>query len=95
MAYAQKRKRNILIHVTDGESNLGCDVQHGIDYCRKENIDLITLGCGYRDRNAMTHQYGKSIQFLDHFGQLARAMERLFKWTFIYGKNPTSKKMHT
>lgn len=84
----KKRKRNILIHVTDGESNLGCDVQHGIDYCRKENIDLITLGCGYRDRNAMTHQYGKSIQFLDHFGQLARAMERLFKWTFIYGKKP-------
>jgi hypothetical protein len=84
----KKRKRNILIHVTDGESNLGCDVRYGIDYCRKENIDLVTLGCGYRDRDAMVQQYGKSIQFLDHFGQLARAMERLLKWTFIYGKKP-------
>jgi hypothetical protein len=82
------RKRNILIHVTDGESNLGCDVRYGIDYCRKENIDLITLGCGYKDRDAMIHQYGKSIQFLDHFGQLTQAMERLLKWTFIYGKKP-------
>jgi hypothetical protein len=82
------RKRNILIHVTDGESNLGCDVRYGIDYCRKENIDLITLGCGYKDREAMIHQYGKSIQFLDHFGQLTQAMERLLKWTFIYGKKP-------
>jgi len=84
----KKRKRNILIHVTDGESNLGCDVQYGIDYCRKEKIDLITLGCGYKDRHAMLLQYGKAIQFLDHFGQLARAMERLLKWTFLYGKRP-------
>jgi hypothetical protein len=82
------RKRNILIHVTDGESNLGCDVRHAIDYCRKEKIDLITLGCGYKDREAMVRQYGKSIQFLDHFGQLTQAMERLLKWTFIYGKRP-------
>jgi hypothetical protein len=82
------RKRNILIHVTDGESNLGCDVSYGIDYCRKEKIDLITLGCGYKDREAMIRQYGKSIQFLDHFGQLTQSMERLLKWTFIYGKRP-------
>ncbi|MCJ7832953.1 MAG: VWA domain-containing protein [Deltaproteobacteria bacterium] len=84
----KKKKRNILIHVTDGESNLGCDVQYAIDYCRKEHIDLITLGCGYKDREAMNLQYGKSIQFLDHFGQLAGAMERLLKWTFLYGKKP-------
>jgi hypothetical protein len=25
------RKRNLLIHVTDGESNLGCDVGYGIE----------------------------------------------------------------
>ncbi|MBI4763599.1 MAG: VWA domain-containing protein [Deltaproteobacteria bacterium] len=84
----KKKKRNILIHVTDGESNLGCDVQRAIDYCRKEHIDLITLGCGYKDREAMRLQYGKSIQFLDHFGQLAGVMERLLKWTFLYGKKP-------
>lgn len=84
----KKSKRNILIHVTDGESNLGCDVQYAVDYCRKEKIDLITLGCGYKDREEMLSQYGKSIQFLDHFGQLPRAMERLFRWTFLYGKRP-------
>ena len=84
----KKKKRNILIHVTDGESNLGCDVQQAIDYCRKEHIDLVTLGCGYKDREVMRLQYGKSIQFLDHFGQLAGVMERLLKWTFLYGKKP-------
>lgn len=84
----KERRRKILIHVTDGESNFGCDVQHGIDYCQKNKIHLVTLGCGYKDREAMERQYGKTIQFLDHFGQLPQAMERLFKWTFLYGTKP-------
>ncbi len=84
----QDRQRNILIHVTDGESNFGCAVQYGLDYCRQQNIHLITLGCGYKDKEAMRRQYGKSIQFLQHFGQLPQAMERLFKWTFLYGSKP-------
>jgi len=77
--------RKILIHVTDGESNFGCDVSVGIDYCRKSHVHLITLGCGIRDQKALMAQYGKTIQFLQHFGQLPQAMERLFKWTFLYG----------
>ncbi len=82
------RKRNLLIHVTDGESNLGCDVQYGIEYCRKQKIHLVTLGCAYRDRHAMKRQYGKSIQFVDHYGQLPRAIERLLRHTFLYGNKP-------
>ena len=78
-------KRNLLIHITDGESNFGCDVSFGMEYCRKRNIQLITLGCGYRDRLAMEHQYGRSIQFIDYFEQLPDAMETLFRWTFVYG----------
>lgn len=82
------RKRNILFHVTDGESNFGCDVRYGIEYCRQQNIHLITLGCNYKDREAMSRQYGKTIQFLQHYGQLPQAVERLFKWTFLYGSKP-------
>jgi hypothetical protein len=82
------RKRNLLIHVTDGESNFGCAVQHGIEYCRRQHIHLITLGCGHKDREAMLRQYGKSLQFLDHFGQLPRAIERLLKHAFLYGEKP-------
>ena len=82
------RKRNVLIHVTDGESNFGVDVQAGIDYCRKQNIYLVTLGCGSKDRAAMEQQYGRTIQFLNHFGQLPQAIERLLRWTFLYGSKP-------
>ncbi len=81
----KEASRNILIHVTDGESNFGCDVKCGIDYCHKEKVNLVTLGCGYKDKEEMIKQYGKSIQFIDSYGQLPEALEYLFKWTFIYG----------
>jgi hypothetical protein len=76
--------RKIIIHVTDGESNCGCNVQYGIDYCKAQNVDLITLACGYKDRDVMSKQYGKSIQFLDHFGQLSNTLENLLRWIMIY-----------
>lgn len=81
----EKHKDKIMIHVTDGESNFGCDVSLGIDFCRQKKIHLITLGCGYKNRKAMEEQYRHAIQFVDHFEQLPRAVERLFKRTFLYG----------
>jgi hypothetical protein len=83
-------RRSFIIHITDGETNFGCDVQHGIDYCREKNIHLVTLGCGYKDKDTMLKQYGKTIQFIDHFGQLPHAIELLLKWTLIYGKRHSS-----
>lgn len=79
------RKRKLIIHVTDGASNCGCHVQYGIDYCGQQGVQLITLGCGLEDEQAMTEQYGRSVQFLDHFGQLPGAVEKLLKWAFLYG----------
>jgi hypothetical protein len=81
--------RNLLIHITDGESNFGCDVSYGLEYCRLRKIQLITLGCGYKNRPAMEHQYGRTIEFIDYFEQLPKAMENLFKWMFIYGNGKT------
>lgn len=85
MMMPKNRRQKILIHVTDGESNFGCDVSYGIELCRKEKIDLITLGCGYKDRQAMQEQYGRAIQFIDHFEQLPRALENLVKSIFLFG----------
>jgi hypothetical protein len=79
------RKRKLMIHVTDGASNCGCDVEYGIDYCRQQGIKLVTLGCGLEDQQVMLEQYGRTVQFLDHFGQLPSAVEKLLKWAFLYG----------
>ncbi len=78
-------RRNLLIHVTDGETNFGVDVEYGIDYCQQRNIHLVTLGCGVKDKRVMEAQYGKTIQFITHFAQLPQAIEKLLKWTFLYG----------
>jgi len=79
------RKRKLIVHITDGASNAGCDVRYGIDYCRKQHVQLITLGCGQEDRQVMLEQYGRSVQFIDHFAQLPSALEKLLKWAFLYG----------
>lgn len=85
----KKIKRNILIHITDGESNFGCDVSFGIEFCKQQKIHLITLGCGYRDKDVMEKQYNRAIQFIDYFEQLPQAMEKLLKWAFLYGDKKT------
>ena len=79
------RKRKLILHITDGASNCGCDVRYGINYCHDQRVQLVTLGCGLEDRQVLNEQYGRSVQFLDHFGQLPSAIEKLLKWAFLYG----------
>lgn len=75
----KERKQRLIIHITDGESNCGCDVEYGLKYCKKEKIDLVTLGCGYKDKDVLVKQYGKHLQFLDYFEQLPKALEVLLR----------------
>ena len=79
------KRRRLLIHITDGESNIGLNVPAAIEYCRTQNIHLVTLGCGCRDLNAMQAQYGNTIEFIGGFRMLPQAIERLLRWTFLYG----------
>jgi hypothetical protein len=80
-------KKKFLVHITDGESNIGCDVRYGIEYCRTQNINLVNLGVAYKDREALKKQYaGAAIQFLDHVTQLPNAMEKILKWILLYNK---------
>jgi len=46
---------------------------------KKEKIDLVTLGCGYKDKDVLVKQYGKHLQFLDYFEQLPKALEVLLR----------------
>ncbi|HBQ29137.1 hypothetical protein HX99_06005 [Peptococcaceae bacterium SCADC1_2_3] len=75
----KEKKQRLIIHITDGESNCGCDVEYGLKYCKKERIDLVTLGCGYKDKDVLVKQYGKHLQFLDYFEQLPKALEALLR----------------
>lgn len=77
-------KRKYILHITDGESNSGADVQYAIDFCKKENIDMITLGCSYKDKEKLISQYGKQLQFLDTIDDLPKAVEKLFQRILMY-----------
>jgi hypothetical protein len=77
-------KRKYILHITDGESNSGADVQYATDFCRKENIDMITLGCSYKDKEKLISQYGKQLQFLDTIDDLPKAVEKLFQRILMY-----------
>ena len=73
------KQRKFILHITDGESNAGADVGYALDYCQQENIDIMTLGCSYNDKDNLIKQYGKQLQFLDSIDELPKAIERLFQ----------------
>ena len=83
LSMPRDKRRKLLIHVTDGESNFGLPVQAGIDFCHRKRITLITLGCGCKDKSVMKEQYGNTIQFINNFQQLPNAVERLLRWSFM------------
>ncbi len=80
------RRRRFLVHITDGESNCGCSVEKALDFCKREGVDTITLGCAYRERDILVKQYGDSLQLLDYIEQLPKALEVLFSRKLLYGR---------
>ena len=67
-----RNKKPFLIHITDGASNWGCGVGDAIAYCRKEKINLLTLGIGCSPANKQTlkKEYGNLVQFIDRIDEL-------------------------
>lgn len=80
----ETKRRKFILHITDGESNSGIDVRYALDYCKQENIDMVTLGCGYKDKDVLIEQYGKRLQFLDTIEELPKAVENLFQRILRY-----------
>jgi hypothetical protein len=73
------KRGKFIIHLTDGESNIGASVQLALNFCRKEKIDIVTLGCGYRDPQLLRNRYSSSLQLLNYFEQLPTALEILLR----------------
>jgi len=39
--------KTLVVKITDNGCNCGLDVSHATRYCRENDIDPITIGCGY------------------------------------------------
>lgn len=81
-----RHKRPFIIHLTDGASNWGCGVESAINVCRRDRINLLTLGMGCSEENKrqLTLEYGRLVQFVDHVDLLPHLMRSLLnksKWS--------------
>jgi uncharacterized protein YegL len=79
----ERRRRPLLIHLTDGASNWGSEVRHAIEYCRKEHMGLITLGlgCSKESRVELKREYGDQVRFIDDIKTLPRKFAELVACT--------------
>lgn len=75
-------RRKMIIHITDGAANCGVNVVDAIDYCRKNNIELITIGCGcnIQTRQFLLERYPRgTVYLMDDIRNLPEGLENLFR----------------
>ncbi len=67
LSLKSRHKKPFIIHLTDGASNWGCGVGHALDWCKKNRINLLTVGIGCNEsaKTLLREEYGKLVQFVD------------------------------
>lgn len=83
LSIKRKSKRPFIIHITDGASNWGCGVKDAITFCRKNHIELLTLGigCDPSNKNALRKEYGRLVQFVDDIKDLPECFRKLLNYS--------------
>ncbi len=79
----KKTKQPFFIHFTDGASNWGCEVKYAIKHCKKNKINLMTLGFGCQpsSKAALREEYGNQVEFVDTLQELPKKFSKLLKHT--------------
>lgn len=78
----KKYKNSIIIHITDGASNCGVSLKTALDFCRRQDVEVFTLGCGC---NRQTRDFLREffppghLYFLKSIHYLADGIEQLFR----------------
>ena len=82
MLMKKDERRKLIIHITDGAANCGVNVLDAIEYCRKNNIELITIGCGcnIQTRQFLLERYPRgTVYLMDDIRSLPEGLENLFR----------------
>jgi hypothetical protein len=83
-----KDKRRLIVHITDGEPNCGADVEQALEFCSREGVDLVTIGCyNYKDevRDLFRQQYGDGVYLMDSLEHLPAGLESLLRRKLLGG----------
>lgn len=83
LAASMKRqyKKCMIIHITDGAANCGVRLKDAVDYCRKNDVEVYTIGCGC---NQQTRDFlqacfpANALFFMQSIHHLHLGLERLF-----------------
>lgn len=75
-------KRKLIIHITDGAANCGLNVVDALEYCQKNKIELITIGCGcnLQTRQFLLERYPRgTVYLMNDIQNLPEGLENLFR----------------
>jgi hypothetical protein len=75
-------RRKMIIHITDGAANCGINVLEAIEYCQKNKIELITIGCGcnLQTKQFLLERYPHgTVYLMDDIRNLSKGLENLFR----------------
>jgi hypothetical protein len=82
MLMKKNDKKKLIIHITDGAANCGVNVINALEYCQKNGIDLITIGCGcnVQTQQFLLERYPRgTVYLMDDIRHLAEGLEILFR----------------
>ena len=75
-------RKKLIIHITDGAANCGLNVIDALQYCQKNGIDLITIGCGcnLQTEQFLIERYPRgTVYLMDDIRGLPEGLEMLFQ----------------
>ena len=76
----KKGTRRMLLHITDGKINVGVDIDFAIKFCKKEDIDLLTIGTGILDIIELNKRYGSDrFQIINTLDELPDVLTSLLR----------------
>lgn len=77
------QRKSYILHITDGASNWGCGVTDATALCRREGINLLTLGigCNENSRKSLRKEYGRLVQFIDRIEDLPHLLRDLLNYS--------------
>jgi len=77
-----KDRRRLVVHITDGEPNCGAAVERAVEFCAREGVELVTIGCYYNKdevKNMFRQQYGDGVYLMDSLEHLPEGLESLLR----------------
>jgi hypothetical protein len=73
-----KVKRRLILHFTDGFSNVGLDVSRALDFCQLEGIELFTLGLG-NELEVFLKKYKRNFNLVESIEQLPSILASMLR----------------